>query len=133
MLCFIGKSGVAWDRTVESPVLAKFVTERKGLVEKPTDKLWPDVDSKAYNSYLGSISGDKYTAKDFRNLHATRVAMDYVKPFAGQAFSNKDRSRIMTEASTAASQLLGNTPGEAKAKYINPATWDVLLLKTKKG
>lgn len=84
------------------------------------------VDSGEVNDYLREISGDEFTAKDFRTwagtLHAVAALLD-CEPCASE---REGRARI-NECAAIVAERLGNTPAICKACYIHPAVFERYL------
>jgi DNA topoisomerase I len=78
------------------------------------------------NDYLREISGDEFTAKDFRTwagtLHAVAALLD-CEPCASE---REGRARI-NECAAIVAERLGNTPAICKACYIHPAVFERYL------
>lgn len=120
-LHFPGKSGQAWESTIEDPPLARFL---KPLADRPGKQPllafnegsgWASLDAAMVNEYLRHITGGDYTAKDFRTWKGTAAA--------GMALAGRskvpDRQRVL-EAIKQTAELLGNTPTVARAAYVDP-------------
>ena len=84
------------------------------------------VDSGEVNDYLREVSGEEFTAKDFRTwagtLHAVAALLD-CEPCADE---REGRVRINECAATVAERL-GNTPAICKACYIHPVVFERYL------
>jgi DNA topoisomerase-1 len=77
------------------------------------------VDSEAVNDYLRRITGEDFTAKDFRTWHGTVLAawaLKDVGPFETKAQSRKRVAAAVDEVAA----RLGNTPAVCRACYIHP-------------
>lgn len=121
---FTGKAGVEWDRTIQDRQVARWVANRQSEDPAPEAKVFR-TNAKAFNDYVGrAFGGKEYTAKDFRTYHATRVASEVVQRGWSEGLSKRDVSTLMKDAVSAAANYIGDTPGMAKAKYIDPVVWD---------
>lgn len=94
---------------------------------------WRDVDSGDVNDYLREITGDNFTAKDFRTWAGTLLAcwaLQEFERFDSQSAAKKN----ITSAIKAVAQRLGNTPAVCRKSYIHPdvlgAYLDGSLLQT---
>ena len=125
-LDFIAKEGLPAHYEITDSVLSKWLEGRMdGLA--PGDMLFPDVSGARLNKYLKKIAGGKkYTIKDFRTYHGTRIAHEELMKYAGQELTVKERKKIIKEVSTEVSKFLHNTPGMAKKSYIDPMVWEII-------
>lgn len=71
------------------------------------------------NAYVRSLTGEKFTAKDFRTLRGTILAAEALARI-GTVDTAKDRKRAEVLAVRATSEALGNTPAVARGSYIDP-------------
>ena len=123
---FRGKSGKTHNLTVENPRIAKIVRHCQDL---PGQELFQyldedgkrqDVKSEAVNAYLREISGQDFTAKDFRTWAGTVLAAIALQEF--QKFDSMAQAkRNITRAIESVAQRLGNTPTICRKCYIHPA------------
>ncbi|HWU66451.1 MAG TPA: DNA topoisomerase IB [Methylophilus sp.] len=129
---FRGKSGVEHRVQLHDPCLARMMRQ---LRELPGQALFQYVDSEGLqhaigstdvNDYLRQLSGDDYTAKDFRtwfgSLH-TLVALSAFPPCHSEAEAKKN---IVAAIRLAASRL-GNTPAICRHSYVHPSIIDSYL------
>jgi DNA topoisomerase-1 len=84
---------------------------------------WVDVRSADINEYLKSLTGETFTAKDFRTWNATVLAAVSLVPFVG-AKSKTARTRAVSQAVKDVARYLGNTPAVCRASYIDPRVFD---------
>lgn len=124
-LKFIGKHAKENTATFTDARLARFVADRKAAAGDG-GKLWSDVGPSRFHKYVKEVSRGRYSTKDFRTVHATRTALEVVRPHIGKTLSIKDKRAIVRSASEAASKLLNNTPGMALKSYIDPAVFDLI-------
>ncbi|MBY0369509.1 hypothetical protein K2X33_02410 [bacterium] len=77
-----------------------------------------------FNSYLGLVSGNGFTAKNFRTWWATRMALEYLtyEPFPK---TEKEKKAVWKEAVDGAAGFLNNNPSEAERSYIDPIVKEV--------
>ncbi|KJL45402.1 Eukaryotic DNA topoisomerase I, catalytic core [Microbacterium terrae] len=71
------------------------------------------------NAYVRSLTGGRFTAKDFRTLRGTILAADALARI-GVVDSKTDRKRAEALAVRATAGALGNTPAVARGSYIDP-------------
>ncbi|MBB6406033.1 DNA topoisomerase-1 [Arthrobacter sp. AZCC_0090] len=121
-LQFPGKSGQPWESTIEDPALARFLKPladragRQPLLAFNEGDGWVSLNATMVNEYLRHITGDDYTAKDFRTWKGTAAAG---MALAGPASKVPARQRVL-EAIKQTAELLGNTPTVARASYVDP-------------
>jgi DNA topoisomerase I len=130
--CFRGKSGVRQRVEVSHPILSRIVRRCQDL---PGQDLFQYVDSEGkvqdvtsgdVNAYLRAITGQDFTAKDFRTWTATveaARALRDLEPAGSKAASRKN----LTQAIEQVAERLGNTPAICKKCYIHPAIFEVYL------
>lgn len=128
---FRGKHGIQHEIEIHDPRAAKVV--RKCL-ELPGQELFEyvdddgivrDVESFDVNEYLKEISGDVFTAKDFRTWHATS---DALQALAGRHFETvREAKETLKQALEEIARRLGNTPTMCRKCYINPVVVDAFL------
>jgi DNA topoisomerase-1 len=129
---FRGKSGVKHRVDVNDRRLARIVKQCRDL---PGQDLFQyidddgrrcDVTSGDVNAYLKSITGQNFTAKDFRTWAATvlcATALDELETAESQAKARKN----MLQAIEAVAGVLGNTRAVCRKSYIHPAVMDAYM------
>ena len=127
---FRGKHGIEHEVKIDDPRAARVV---RGCLELPGQDLFEyveqgvvhDVGSSHVNQYLREISGEDFTAKDFRTWHATSTALEAL---AGQSFSTaKEAQQKMQAVLKSVAGRLGNTPAMCRKCYVNPIVIDAFL------
>ena len=123
---FRGKSGVDHTIELENPRMARVV---KSCQEIPGQELFQyldhdgqrhSIDSADVNSYLQEISGQPFTAKDFRTWAGTvlaAMALQEFESFDSEAVAKKN----IVAAIERVSERLGNTPSVCRKCYVHPA------------
>jgi DNA topoisomerase-1 len=129
---FRGKSGKAHEREVDDPRVAKVV---KNLTDLPGQDLFQYVDEKGevrtissqdVNDYLREISGEDFTAKDFRTWAGTVMAAIALNEVG--AFENKTQAKKnVRDAIHAVARMLGNTPAICRKCYVHPIVLESYL------
>ena len=78
-------------------------------------------DVKAYhvNEYIQEISGEKFTAKDFRTWGGTKIAAKTLCTFKKKDNKN-ERKKNSTKMVKEVAARLGNTPAVCRGSYIHP-------------
>ena len=71
------------------------------------------------NAYVRSLTGGRFTAKDFRTLRGTILAAEALARI-GTVDTKTDLKRAEVLAVRATAEALGNTPAVARGSYIDP-------------
>jgi DNA topoisomerase IB len=85
---------------------------------------WRDLRSADINEYLKEVTGDDYSAKDFRTWAATMLAAIALAVSGEVAATKTGKQRAVTRAVKEVSHYLGNTPAVCRASYIDPRVID---------
>jgi DNA topoisomerase I len=129
---FRGKSGIQHAIKVDDPRLARIIRRTRDL---PGQELFQYVDddgvqhgigSADVNDYLREITGEDFTAKDFRTWAGTvlaSLALQEFEKFDSQAQAKKN----IVRAIEAVAERLGNTPSICRKCYVHPAVLDAYL------
>jgi len=105
---------------VRSLKLRRSRPDLEDLLVYRSGERWHNVTAGDINEYLREISGDDYTAKDFRTWHATVLAAAGLAVSVRAAESPTARKRAITRVVKEVASYLGNTPAVARASYIDP-------------
>ncbi len=129
---FVGKSGVKHAVDLESKQLAKVI---RACQELPGQELFEyvdeegnrhDVKSNDVNAYLREITGEDFTAKDFRTWAGTVMAAHALAEF--ERFDSQTQAkRNVVAAIESVAKMLGNTRAVCRKCYIHPAILDSYL------
>jgi DNA topoisomerase-1 len=84
------------------------------------------VDSADVNEYLRQITGQDFTAKDFRTWAGTVLAARALHD-CGAGDSDTDAKRKMAQAVKTVAERLGNTPAVCRKHYVHPAVIEAYL------
>ncbi len=129
---FTGKSGVKHEISIKDRKLAQIVKRSRDL---PGYELFQyidengnrqDVTSDDVNSYLQEITGEHFTAKDFRTWAGTilcTVALQEIGPFEKDTQAKKN----VVQAVERVAERLGNTKAVCRKSYIHPEVIDSYL------
>ena len=129
---FRGKSGVAHAVGLHDARLARIV---KACRDLPGHELFQYVDnhgarqtigSDDVNAYLRRISGDDFTAKDFRTWAGTVLAAQALARLA-RFRSRTEANRNVVQAIAHVARRLGNTTAVCRKAYIHPAVFAAYL------
>jgi DNA topoisomerase I len=129
---FRGKSGVYHKVKVHDRRLARIIRRTRDLPGQDLFEYVDDdgetrtVDSSDVNDYLRQITGEDYTAKDFRTWSGTvlaAMALQEFEKFDSQAQAKKNVVRAIESVA----ERLGNTPSVCRKCYVHPAVLDAYL------
>ena len=123
---FRGKSGKQHTIELHDRRMARII---KRFLEIPGQELFKYVDSDGevkaidsadVNEYLHQISGEDFTAKDFRTWAGTILAARFLRE-AAEAMNTRGAKKHIVRAIARVAEELGNTAAVAKKGYIHPA------------
>jgi DNA topoisomerase-1 len=123
---FRGKSGINHSLTLSDRRLAAIVRRCQDV---PGQELFQYIDASGrrqrvtsgdVNAYLREITGQDFTAKDFRTWAGTVLAARELGAMQPATSVTQARKRI-TQAMRAVSEELGNTPAVCRKCYVHPA------------
>ena len=129
---FKGKSGKEWNLKVTDRRIAKVVRACEEIDGQELFKYTDEegeihtISSSDVNGYLQNITGENFTAKDFRTWSGTVIAsmaLQEYETFDSQAQAKKN----VVAAIEHVSQQLGNTPAVCRKCYVHPAILDAYL------
>jgi DNA topoisomerase I len=129
---FRGKSGVQHAIRVDDRRLARIIKRMRDLPGQELFQYVDDdgerrsVDSSDVNEYLRTLTGEDYTAKDFRTWSGTllaALALQEYETFDSQA---QAKSNVLRAIESVAARL-GNTPAVCRKCYVHPAVIDAYL------
>src|SRR4051812_17938459 len=129
---FRGKSGKQHEVDVTDRRLAKIIRQLQDLPGQEVFQYLNDkgeprkVSSEDVNDYLREITGEDFTAKDFRTWAGTVLAAMALN--AQEAFENKSQAKKnIKDAISAVAKILGNTPAVCRKCYVHPAVLETYL------
>jgi DNA topoisomerase I len=85
---------------------------------------WRDVRSDDINDYVKAVTGQAFTAKDFRTWNATVLAALALAQEAEPPRSASAHRRAVSAAVKRVAVYLGNTPAVCRGSYIDPRVFD---------
>lgn len=129
---FQGKSGVKHTIDLHDRRLAKIIKRCEDL---PGYELFQyldkegethSVDSADVNDYLQEISGEHFTAKDFRTWAGSVLACDMLREIGPYESATQAKKNVV-QAIAAVAAKLGNTPSVCRKCYVHPAVLEAYL------
>lgn len=129
---FRGKSGVQHAIKVDDARLARIIQRARDL---PGQELFQYVDddgegrsigSADVNDYLRTITGEDYTAKDFRTWSGTMLAALALQEYE-KVDSDAQAKKNIVRAIESVAEKLGNTPSICRKCYVHPAVIESYL------
>jgi DNA topoisomerase-1 len=126
---FRGKSGKTHKVALSDPRLARIVRRCQGL---PGEELFQYVDeagqqqtigSGDVNDYLREVSGEEFTAKDFRTWWGTILALGALRTLEAPGSEREAKSAIVRVIDQVADQL-NNTRAVCRKYYVHPAVFE---------
>ncbi len=129
---FRGKSGKRHSIAVRDRRLANVVRRCRDIpgqqlfqyIDKAGER--QSIDSADVNAYLQEVTGETFTAKDFRTWAGTVLASLALQEFASFD-SEAEAKRNIVRAVERVAERLGNTPTICRKCYIHPAVLDAYL------
>lgn len=129
---FRGKSGIEHDIEVDDRRVARIV---KKLQDLPGQEVFQYLDEEGerrqitsddVNQYLREITGEEFTAKDFRTWAGTVMAAMALQ--SQEMFENNSQAKKNVKAAiSAVAKMLGNTPTVCRKCYVHPAVLETYL------
>lgn len=122
---FVGKRGKEHKITLRNKKLIKLVNQCQ---EIPGWKLFQyfdddgnkqEIDSSLVNEHIHNISGELFTAKDFRTWSASLICFNTLMDFGIEQESKQNKKNILS-ALDIASKELGNTRNVSRKYYVHP-------------
>lgn len=122
---FRGKSGIRHSIRLQDRRLARIIARTRDL---PGQELFQYVDDEGQrhaigsadvNDYLRAITGEEYTAKDFRTWAGTVLAAAVLRK-CEVCISESQGKHQIAQAIAMVAQRLGNTPAVCRKCYVHP-------------
>jgi DNA topoisomerase-1 len=129
---FLGKSRVHHTVDLRDKRLAKIL---KDCSELPGHELFQYVDEEGnrhsisshdVNDYLREITGEHFTAKDFRTWAGSVLCADLLQGFEAATTITQAKKNVVQAIAQVASQL-GNTPSVCRKCYVHPAVLEAYM------
>jgi DNA topoisomerase-1 len=132
---FRGKSGKAHKVSLNDRRLARIVQRCQAL---PGEDLFQYIDDEEVrqtigsgdvNEYIREITGEDFTAKDFRTWAGTLLAVDALTDLGPWISHRQAKSNVLRAIDRVAEQL-NNTRAVCRKYYVHPAVFDTYLAGT---
>ena len=127
---YVAKGGKRRVQSIVDPpaysVIEALLRRRAGreLLAYRNGRKWIDVRSDDINEYIKEITGEGFSAKDFRTWSGTVIAAVALAVSGRAAATQSARKRAITRAVKEVAHYLGNTPAVCRASYIDPRVFD---------
>ncbi len=129
---FRGKSGVQHELELNDRRIARIVKQCRDLPGYELFEYFDEngdrqtISSDDVNAYLKEITGEEFTAKDFRTWAGTVAAAQTLTEL-GEFTSQTQAKKNITEAIKQAAKQLGNRPATCRKYYVHPAIIDAYM------
>lgn len=129
---FRGKSGRVHEVGIRDRRLARIVKRCQDIPGYELFQYLDDdgerrtIDSADVNEYLRDVSGENFTAKDFRTWSGTVAAAIALREFESFDSETQAKRNVVAAIESVASQL-GNTPAVCRKCYVHPAVIESYL------
>lgn len=129
---FRGKSGVQHEIKLHDPYVVRLIRKMRDLPGQELFQYVDDegevhsIDSGDVNAYLREVTGEDFSAKDFRTWAGTvlaTLALQAFEAFDSQAQAKKNVVRAIENVA----KKLGNTPSICRKCYVHPAVVESYL------
>jgi DNA topoisomerase-1 len=84
------------------------------------------IDSSDVNEYLGQITGQYFTAKDFRTWAGSVLTCELLRGMGAGENASQAKKNVVTAIKAVAAKL-GNTPAVCRKCYVHPAVLEAYL------
>ena len=126
---YVAKGGKRRVQSIVDPELYRLIETLKRRRGSPQllayrNGRWVDVRSDEINEYIKELTGEDFSAKDFRTWSATVIAAVALAVSGRAAATPTARKRAMARAVKEVAHYLGNTPAVCRASYIDPRVFD---------
>jgi DNA topoisomerase-1 len=125
MLSFTGKKGVKQELGLNDRTLAKLVKKCRDIPGQDLFQYYTNgnthkpIDSGMVNNYIKEITGDDFTAKDFRTWGGTLEALRQLAICCTLA-DDRPKKKVIVEVLDCVAGKLGNTRAVCKSSYVYP-------------
>lgn len=122
---FTGKKGKEHSVTVKNKKLIKLINQCEEIPGWELFKFFDEngekrsIDSGMINEYIHELSGDLFSAKDFRTWSATKIFFETLREL-GYIEEEKQNKKNLLKAFDASAEGLGNTRAVCRSYYVHP-------------
>ena len=122
---FVGKKGKEHDIAITDQQLIDLVNQCEDIPGWDLFQFYDEngnkdhIDSGMVNDYIHELSGDLFSAKDFRTWAATKIFFETLRDL-GYVAAEKENAKNILNAYDAAAQELGNTRSVCRDYYVHP-------------
>ncbi len=122
---FLGKSGIEHSVSVQDKKLIDLVNQCEEIPGWEIFKYYDQdgkkhsIDSGMINDYIQELSGDIFSAKDFRTWSATKIFFEKLRELGFTGDEKENKSNLLKAYDTAA-EALGNTRSVCRSYYVHP-------------
>lgn len=122
---FIGKRGKEHSVSVRNKKLIKLVNKCEEIPGWQIFKYYDEngekrsIDSGMVNDYIHEISGEIFSAKDFRTWSGTKIYFETLKDL-GYTSEEKENKKNIISALDVTAEALGNTRSICRGSYVHP-------------
>lgn len=122
---FVGKRGKEHSVTIRNKKLIKLVNKCEEIPGWEVFKYYDEdgtkksIDSGMVNGYIQEISGEIFSAKDFRTWSATKIFFETLRAIGYEPEEKQNKSNIL-QAYDAAAEALNNTRSVCRSYYVHP-------------
>ncbi len=122
---FVGKKGVEHDVPILDKKLIHLVNQCEEIPGWELFQFYDEngkkdsIDSGMVNAYIHAISGDLFSAKDFRTWGATKIFFEILREI-GYVKDEKQNNKNLITAFDASAEALGNTRSVVREYYVHP-------------
>ncbi|MCY1515167.1 Eukaryotic DNA topoisomerase I, catalytic core [compost metagenome] len=124
-LTFVGKKGIKQDVALNDKMLVRLIKRCKAIPGQELFQYYLNngshqaVDSGMLNNYIREITGNAFTAKDFRTWGGTLEALRQLAHLSS-AHPDMPRQKIILTALESVASMLGNTREVCRKSYVDP-------------
>ncbi len=122
---FVGKKGIEHSVTLKNKKLIKLVNQCEEIPGWELFKFYDEngekhaIDSGMINEYIHEISGNLFSAKDFRTWSATKIFFETLQEL-GYIAEEKQNKKNLLQAFDTSAEGLGNTRAVCRSYYVHP-------------